>query len=92
MTEFSFKKLVDDSKTKPFVCGDEDLEDFFHHDAIKYAKELLAVTYLIESCDMTAAFFSVLNDKIINKDPSTNTTVSHSLARKVPNRKRLLLK
>lgn len=88
-TEFSFKKLTLDLQVKPFECGDKDLDDFFNYDAIEYSKELLAVTYLIESQDVTVAFFSVLNDKIINKDPSKKKTISHPLARKIPNTKRL---
>lgn len=29
----------------PFICGDEDLDDFFAHNAIAYEKELMGKTY-----------------------------------------------
>lgn len=29
----------------PFTCGDEDLDDFFLHDAMRYKAELLGKTY-----------------------------------------------
>lgn len=48
----------------PFDCGDNDLNEFLHNDSKLYLKELLAVTYLLETDKETIAFFSVFNDKI----------------------------
>lgn len=55
-------------KIKPFDCGDDDLNDFLLNDSQNYSSQLLAVTYLIESDTETAAFFSLLNDKISIED------------------------
>ena len=60
---FLYRRLTVNFQVKPFNCGDSDLND-----AIKYLQQLLTVTYVFESENETVAFFSVLNDKIINKD------------------------
>ena len=41
------KKMDDEilSTCHPFTCGDEDLDDFFLHDAMRYKAELLGKTY-----------------------------------------------
>ncbi|MCH8317064.1 MAG: GNAT family N-acetyltransferase [Bacteroidetes bacterium] len=65
---FILKRLSSDYTTKPFDCNDEDLNDFFINDASDYLKNLLAVTYLLESSTETVAFFSLLNDKISVSD------------------------
>jgi len=57
-------RLESDHPIKPFDCGDPDLNDFFINDSKNYQKELLTVTYVIESGTETVAFFSLLNDKI----------------------------
>jgi GNAT superfamily N-acetyltransferase len=33
----------------PFLCGDKDLDDFFHNDVDNYAKQLLGKTYCFQS-------------------------------------------
>lgn len=40
------KKMDDEilSTCHPFTCGDEDLDDFFLHDAMRYKAELLGKT------------------------------------------------
>jgi len=88
LEKFSFKRLSLVLEPKPLDCGDADLNDFFFNDANKYEKQLLSVTYVFESDRETAAFFSVSNDKIVNKDPLTKRIVSNILARKIPNDKR----
>ena len=45
-------KLSSDTIIKPFDCGDQDLNEFLLNDAINYQKELMAVTYLLESNDL----------------------------------------
>jgi GNAT superfamily N-acetyltransferase len=57
-------RLAEDYPIKPFDCGDSDLNEFLLNDSRNYLKELLAVTYLIESPSDTIAYFSLLNDKI----------------------------
>lgn len=46
------KRLDTDTKLKPFCCSDTDLNGFLFDDATNYSKELLAVTYLLETEDM----------------------------------------
>lgn len=68
MPEFILRRLEPDSERKPFDCGNPDLNEFFSEDSKKYAKELLAVTYALESETNTVAYFSVLNDSIRKED------------------------
>lgn len=68
LREFTYRRLSATSKLKPFDCDDDDLNDFFHNDSSNYAMELMSITYTFENKKQTVAFFSVLNDKIINKD------------------------
>ncbi|MGM9838136.1 MAG: GNAT family N-acetyltransferase [Paludibacteraceae bacterium] len=58
-------RLAQDTELKPFDCQDKDLNDFLLSDAKNYEEALLAVTYLIEEGDEYAAYFSLLNDRIL---------------------------
>jgi GNAT superfamily N-acetyltransferase len=58
-------KLSIDYNIKPFDCGDADLNGFLFDDAKNYLSELMAVTYLIEYEKQTAAYFCLLNDKVV---------------------------
>lgn len=78
------KRLKLTSRLKPFDCTDSDLNDFFHEDALDYLRQLLAVTYVLESKNDTLAYFSVLNDRIINQDSETKKRISNKLQRKIP--------
>jgi predicted GNAT family N-acyltransferase len=89
--EFSgtrFIKLSSDTIIKPFDCGDQDLNEFLLNDAINYQKELMAVTYLLESKDFTIAFFSLMNDKITIQE-ATNNKFWNRFRRNIPNTKRI---
>jgi GNAT superfamily N-acetyltransferase len=66
--QLAFRRLDLTSKPKPFDCGDSDLNEFFLEDARNYLHHLLAVTYVFESEERTAAFFSVLNDRLSAED------------------------
>lgn len=87
LENYTFNKLVYNSCPKPFDCGDLDLNEFFSEDACSYSQQLLAVTYYYESDNKTVAYFSVINDKIVNKD-AEEKIISNTLARKSPNEKR----
>jgi predicted GNAT family N-acyltransferase len=50
---------------KSFDCGDPDLNDFLFNDAKNYLKELMAITYIIEYQGKIAAYFCLLNDKVV---------------------------
>lgn len=47
-----------------FDCGDPDLNEFLSSDALKWQKDLLAVTYCLENGEDIALYFSLSNDKI----------------------------
>ena len=87
--DFTLKRLTADHALKGFDCGDDDLNEFFHEDAKKYLDDLLAVTYVFEDGKRTAAFFSVLNDKITNEDAGKNHWFTKLVKKsKIPDRKR----
>lgn len=92
LSDYSFNRLEHDSTPKPFNCGEgelnEDLNEFFNKDAVEYLKELLAVTYYYENENETVAYFSVINDIIINKDKQRNRVISKLLAKAIPHKKR----
>lgn len=58
------RRLTPDYVFKPFDCGNPDLNDFLFNDSKTYLKNLLAVTYILETDTYTVAYFSVSNDKI----------------------------
>ncbi|MGR3220849.1 MAG: GNAT family N-acetyltransferase [Candidatus Anammoxibacter sp.] len=86
-TSLPYKRISPGFKFKPFDCKDDDLNDFLLNDSLNYTEQLLAVTYVIESDIETVAFFSVSNDKIVNRDQETNKTISHRLASQIPKEK-----
>lgn len=50
-----------------FTCGDEDLDDFFMHDAMRYKEELLGKTYcfvLDQDPKVIVCMFTLSNDSI----------------------------
>jgi len=63
--DYSFKALEIGDRYG-FDCGDRDLTDFFHKDAIPHKKELIGVTYFFydDSCKSAVAFFTVSNDAV----------------------------
>lgn len=87
LEQLTFQRLLSNSTLLPFDCNDSDLTNFFNDDALPRLNELLAVTYTFEMEDKTIAFFSVLNDKIINEDMLGNR-LSNAINRLIPNKKR----
>ncbi len=52
---------------EPFICENEDLNDFFANDAVLYSKHLLGKTYLLclkENPKVIVAAFTLSNDSI----------------------------
>lgn len=68
ISQFTLSRITENYPLLPFYCGDNDLNDFLLNDSRRYYQQLLAVTYLLETPEHTAAFFSVLNDKISIED------------------------
>ena len=75
--ENPFTRLEENSSLPLFDCGDEDLNEFFHKDALKWQEELMAVTYYLEIEDRAVLYFSLSNDKI------SATTLPKSFWRKI---------
>jgi uncharacterized protein (DUF3820 family) len=61
-------RLQPDTEILPFDCKDTDLNGFLFDDAKNYAKDLIAVTYIIHNDTNTLAYFNYLNDKISHRD------------------------
>ncbi len=64
LSSIPLKRLTTEHNILPFDCGDSDLNEFLLENAIQYQKELLAVTYYLETDNETVLFFSLSNDKI----------------------------
>lgn len=75
--ENPFTRLETDTLLPKFDCGDEDLNEFFHKDAVKWQEELMAVTYYLKFEDRAVLYFSLSNDKI------SATTLPKSFWRKI---------
>lgn len=88
LSKLSFSRLTPEQELKPFNCSDADLNDFFFNEAKSYQKELLAVTYIIETETETVAFYSLLNDKIAMEDFDTNSQWYRKISNRLPINKR----
>lgn len=74
---------------QPFTCGEDDLDDFFLHDADLYANELLGKTYCwvtTETPHRIVALFTLANDSIKTKLMPSNA--KNRLQRNIVNPKR----
>ena len=65
----TFHELTDDilSVCEPFLCGNEDLDDFFAYDDTRYAHFLMGKTYCFRSGDNPSKIVCALtisNDSI----------------------------
>ena len=69
--EFIFKKLTLGDTIKPFKCNNQDLADFLINDAKIYFKYLRYTTFIIESRDITVAYYSLAND-VLKLDPKVD--------------------
>lgn len=87
--------LTEELASLPFHCGDsereKDLEDFFHHEAILYAKERLGKTYCFvdnegEETEIVA-FFTVSNDSV--KTTFIPNSSRNKVQRRIPGSKHL---
>lgn len=87
-SELKQRQLTPDTIIKPFKCTEDDLNGFLIEDAKHFQKELMAVTYLLENEDdnVTAAYFSLLADKITFNPEEKSTW--NKLNRSIPNSKR----
>jgi GNAT superfamily N-acetyltransferase len=83
ISKYKFIRLDFNHKLKPFDCGDNeagiDLTDFFINQSKDYLKQLLAVTYILETKNETIAYYSVMNDRIER---------TKKINKSIPNKKR----
>ena len=86
-----FTRLTEEFASLPFECGDSDLEDFFHNEAVLYAKACLGKTYcFIDNSNETTkvvAFFTVSNDSVKTRFIPKSST--NKVQRKIPGQKHL---
>jgi len=92
MVDYSQAKIVkmtSELATKPFDCGDDDLNNFLRNDALPYLDERMAVTYVFMYKDQVVAYYSLLNDKV-TFDMSKEKSFWNRFNRKnrIPNPKR----
>ncbi|MCM1035857.1 MAG: GNAT family N-acetyltransferase [Bacteroides sp.] len=65
ISELPFTRLDSETPLPEFDCGDDDLNEFFYTDALKWQNELLSVTYYLEANGKAILYFSLANDKIL---------------------------
>lgn len=88
-------RITEELAMLPFHCGDtegdKDLEDFYHNQALLFAKEKLGQTYCVIDNDgeetVLVAFFTVSNDSI--KTTFIPKKAVNRIERKIPGRKHL---
>jgi len=92
LTGLSLIRLEEDTIIKPFDCGDSDLNDFLFNKSKNYLKEHLATTFIIESNDLTYAYYSILNDslRVEELDFASKSAFQRFLKNLVTHRKRHL--
>lgn len=83
--------LTQEMAVADFSCGESDLDDFFHSEAILYAKERLGKTYCViksEEFSTIVGFFTVANDSI-KTTYMEESNPKNRIQRNIPNEKRL---
>lgn len=81
--------VMDNNDLVTFHCGNNDLDDFFHHDAYLYSQQLLGKSYFFstnEENPRIVAAITLANDSI--KAALISNTSRNRIQRKIPNSKR----
>jgi predicted GNAT family N-acyltransferase len=63
-SQIQLLKINQNLATKPFDCGDSDLNAFLRNDAWHYFEERMAVTYILTYEENIVAYYCLLNDKV----------------------------
>ena len=86
-----FRRLRNDERIIAFDCGKQyqELNDFILDDAHHYAEAMLAVTYIVEDRDKTAAYFTLANDRIGIEDFDSNNQFNRFRRHSYSNSKRI---
>lgn len=85
----TFVCITEEMDTHKFSCGDADLDDFFHNEAVLYTRQLLGKTYAFvtnEPPHRIVAMVTLANDSI--KAALITKTSRNKIQRKIPNSKR----
>ena len=77
-------------KSRPFSCGDKDLDDFFLHDADNYERQLLSKSYcfrLLSDVSVVVCAFTLSNSSIDARNLPNNS--KKKLTENIPHEKSL---
>ncbi|GBR75671.1 hypothetical protein NO2_0321 [Candidatus Termititenax persephonae] len=79
-------KALETGDKYEFDCGDSDLNEFFHKDALPHKRDLIGVTYFMyeEGKDTAAAFFTVMNDVVKTAKLRNDEVVAQKLYKFYP--------
>lgn len=97
LSGLSLIRLEETTIIKPFDCGKseahKDFNDFLFNKAKNYLKEHLATTFIIESGELTYAYYSILNDslRVEQIDFTSKSAFLRFLKNIVPHPKRHLI-
>ena len=83
--ECTFVRITEDMNVSRFSCGDNDLDDFFHHEAVLYTRQLLGKTYAFVTNEppyRVVAMLTLANDSI--KSTLIPNSSRNKLQRKIP--------
>lgn len=90
LPQYHIRRLSKEEIVESFDCGDADLNDFILNESPLYRKELLAVSYIVETKDkQVTAYFSLANDRVSLSDFENNTEFNRFRRHRFVNEKRL---
>lgn len=83
--ECTFVRITEDMDVHRFSCGDDDLDDFFHNEAVLYTRQLLGKTYAFVTNTQpyrVVAMLTLANDSI--KSTLIPNSSRNKLQRRIP--------
>lgn len=85
---FKIVRLDQGHMVHSFDCDDIDLNDFLRNDSLKQQEQLFGVTYLLQDQQRTAAFFTLINDKIKLEEGQSRNYWNTQIGKNIPYNKR----
>jgi len=86
--DFKIVRLAREDMVQHFDCDDIDLNDFLKNDSLKQQEQLFGVTYLLKEQERTAAFFTLINDKIKLEEGQSRNYWNTQIGKHIPYNKR----
>ena len=86
--DFKIVRLDLEHRVQSFDCDDIDLNDFLKNDSLKQQEQLFGVTYLLQDQERTAAFFTLINDKIKLEEGQSRNYWNTQVGKNIPYNKR----